>query len=298
MAVNSLNLYSEITNTYNVSGSCFPKGIRSGNTQLPGQLNPGAPIGLVHMYRMPNPVQSAVIATASGTGALTTYLPLRGIALPVAQYVQDIAQGMQFDFPRQLSFTCTQQCTLVFNITDRYGRKAVNVSVGTSSGGNFIGGTNMGVAIINSIQFITTTGSAWTLSVSTTNFFELPYTDMGKQLFYEYHTLSTNTNPQVAITSTSSTGPAPYKFDMVYTKASWGTPITTLSGLPRPLIKLQNAGVDINLSTATYDYSCQQIVFPYYTPNLSWLMTPQQAESGETSIGLTPDATGWVGWKG
>lgn len=299
MATNSFNSYTDITNAYNVSGSGFSLGVRSGAAQLPGRLNPGVPLGMTHSYSVVNPVQTNTLLTVSGTGAANQYLPLRNIPANMGRYTPDMNVGIQLDYPRQVSFTCTATCTVIFNITDRYGNKAVNVISG------FSGNTNIGVCTLNSIQFITAAAGAWAITVTTTNFLELPFTDMGNQIFFEWLGVASNNNPQVAFTTTtgSITPPLKYKMDMAYIPASWSTPltpfkITTTTGSPRPFFKPQEAGTDVNYSTNPYAIMVQQAVFPTYNPQLSWLMSPQQAESGETTMGLLPDSTGWVGWKG
>lgn len=298
----SLNSFPEISNAFDVSGSRFPKGISAGNAQLPGELNPGVPLGMTHGYSVMNPVQTASIITTSGSSATDTFLPLAGISTNNGRFVQDMSVGIQFDYPRAISFACNVACTLIFNITDRYGRKAVNNIPAVNSSGTWIGQTNIGVNILNSVQFITP-NSSWTLSVSTTNYIELPFTDMGNQIFFEWNCASVSGVPQPTLVAQGTTAPLKYSYDMAYLPATWQAPgtttkITTLTGRPRPLMKPQAGGTDINFSSNAYAFICQQAVFPAYNPQLSWLMTPQQAESGETTMGLLPDATGWVGWKG
>lgn len=306
----ALNIDREVFNTYSVPGSNFQKGFKAGNFFLPNNLNPGVSVARVHQYQIANPLQAGTISTLEGTGAVSLYFPLNGVSEDIGEVVKYDSQnmGVKFDYPRQIQIECDKAFTATFNLIDRYMHKTVVTLEGITFGGNYFCDVTVAPLYLNSVLLTTPTGTTdFTATLSTNNFFELPYTDYDNKSFLQTVTGKIS-NPSVDTTgypwmrTSLSNLSAPYllEWDIEYASADWPTQTTeTTSDYSRPFIQFTILGQPIDFSSTTkYTFTIGQTVFPTFTQEMAYLITPNLAESGVSTMGLKPVSTNWIGWRG
>lgn len=302
----AINFNQQVHQTYNISGSNFQRGIKAGNF-FTNELNPGVSVGNVHQYSIVNPLEKAQFATLTGTGATTQFIPLGSAPATVGKIIvlNQNEKGLLFDYPRTLFFTCTEPCTVTFNMIDQIGNKVVNIIAGVLDASLYTGTTNLGPSILTSVEFSTAVSTGWEFNLATTDTFELPYTDMGNQLFLEQVTMyksglnaDFNVVPLTQTSEISNTGNF-YELSVGYIPSTWGTPITLTTGNPRPLVSFSYIDGAISFPTTdNYSFMITQNVFPTYHPSLATYMTQSQADDGTTTFGLPTLNTNWTGWMG
>lgn len=304
----AINLNREVFNTYSVAGSNFQKGFKAGNFFLPNNLNPGVEVARVHQYQIHNPVAPANISTLTGTGAVSQYFPLKGVSSAIGQIIQydSLNMGLKLDYPRQIGITSTEPFNATFSFMDRYQNKSVVNLASIGSPGAYYIDTPLGVDILNSVLLETETGTpSFTAVLKTMDWFELPFTDYGNKTFLQSITASIeddedNTSiPWLRTSLTNLSAPYVLEWDAEYAPATWPSqPSTTTSAFSRPLIRFTDLGQTIDYTAKTYSFTVGQTVFPTYTAEMASLITPTQAETGMSTMGIIPVSTGWKGWQG
>lgn len=307
----ALNINKEVFNTYSVAGSNFQKGFKAGNFFLPNNLNPGVSVAQVHYYQIANPNPNGVISTLTGDGVVEQYFALLGVSEDIGEIVQYDSQnlGVKFDYPREIIVECDAQFEVTFNLIDRYMNKSVAVVTGElGANGNYFASTPVCPLYLNSVLFESAVGTtSFTANLSTGDTFELPYTDYGDQSFLKTVTGSVTPpttqasgKPWMRTSLTNLSAPYVLEWDIEYEPAKWPAQTsTTSSGVSRPLIRFTNLGESIPYGTGqNYTFTVGQTVFPTFTQKLSHLITQQQASSGESTMGIKPISTNWIGWQG
>lgn len=293
------NVNQLVQRTYNIAGSNFQSGVSAGNFFIPGSVNPGVEVGFTHPYFVKPAFNTGTLITvAVGTGITqgTLTVPANTLSQPIEFYPGYF--GTQFDYPRCLSFSLSQDVNLTFYSIDIYGNKSIQQVFPTLVSGNYVGQTRQGINILTGISFSTAATGGFTGTVSLTNIFELPYTDMGNIKNLDTIVVSPVSGgaPAPLIVTNNLNAPYTFQMDINYTPASWNVIPTITTCTPRPLVELLHQGTVVDVTTN--EYLISQYVYATFTNNSGSVMTKQQALDGTIALGILPFADGWKGMNG
>lgn len=307
-----LNSFPDIENAYEPSGINFQNGYSAGSFTLPGELDPGVPVGYVHSYLIKSPAAAFTIpyqVTQANTPImvnLTSFLGSNPQAFKKVRFGPNYEdQGYQLDYPRPVWFLADKTNVIVkFSFLDRYMNKCT-VETNIQPPPNEYAGTNIGCNILTSIEITVpeTTNFGFTFSP----FFELPYTNLGIPSLVQnviIRDLAVTdpiyTAPNYTVTIPNVTS-VPVNPAYQLRNASWGVPPSNTT-LGRPVIY----PTFMNQPITNKDYLVKQLVFPTWSESLAEtllrkynkVILREQFDSGEAITGIPTLNNNWIGWRG
>jgi len=284
-----------MTNYINYSqGSNFQTGFAAGNFQIPMRNNPGVPVGLVQLYKI-FPAFDATVITANVSG--TQYIPLAGFTFGTLKYLSENEPYIELDYARCLKVSAGTPADFEFEINylDQYGQPGIYIGYSDTISGI---GLTPAVFGITAIGIKPLSGNI-SVTISTTNIYELPYTDNGVPSQLICYTK----NNHLAVITSGENSPFNFVWDGKYSVAYTAPPTAYVSQI-RPLIEVLDGGEEYTSFPDNICFTFQQNVYglgnssEYRNPDLPQVRISVDEEEKYKVYGHAPHNIGWKGWQG
>jgi hypothetical protein len=210
-----------ISDMYDVSGIAFQSGLKAGNFYAPNNSSaPGVPVGLSVPYLIENPASFSItspLLTQTVPIETSVYLKLGNItAFPIKEITSSkVDRGVVFDYPRTIEIRTPDTVTSPFTVTvSMYNMYNQKMSIFQNS--TVLPGKTYSSVLIQACKTLVSvllnnrsTSSNVAFSVIPTNFFELPFNDLGSFGLFDQNISKTATGNIIPNLSTNSAD-APY----------------------------------------------------------------------------------------
>ncbi len=304
---NTYNYINQVRQLYKTAGTVFADGLRLGNysqnTNMEGTSD-GTPGVMCRSFYIVATDPALIFVNSFSIPTVTSpdtfALKLASIPLavnPGATLVQvQNTTAIKLDCSRLLNFQSVGPGDSSFRISgfdDYFQKVCVDIGPVTEEATY----PTRCLRYITNITCLNSTGGQ-TINISTSNFFELPYTDYGcvppMMCFSSIGPYYKQVQAAGATTFQATVGGN-------YKRANWKTPLTNTLGTVRPIVQnLWNQGGNtqsISGFMGVYGYGYSPDMIPYTVPNSIVPVIPKNNDK-QAIIGISQYSDGWLDWAG